>query len=138
MYRENYSENKINAFGTLVGSKRKNASEKMRSAAYCCVYATENYIKPTFNWEQNSFPACDKDRMRMRLLCTAWDGNTHSHGIVCFILKCFLFYFSLLRCSSFFLSFFFKYFFSSAPFHFYFLLPILIYVMQPIASVCVT
>lgn len=66
----------------------------MRSAAYCCVYATENYIKPTFNWERNSFPACDKDRMRMRytVLCKAWDGNTHNHGIVCFILK----YFSVL------------------------------------------
>lgn len=38
----------------------------MRSAAYCCVYATENYIKPTFDSEPNSFPACFEDRMRMR------------------------------------------------------------------------
>lgn len=107
----------------------------MRSAAYCCVYATENYIKPTYNWERNSFPACDKDRMRMRytILCTAWDGNTHCHGIVCFILKCFfLFYFSLLSalrlpfCFFFFSSVFFI-FFSALRFIFsHFLLPILI------------
>lgn len=112
----------------------------MRSAAYCCVYATENYIKPTFNWERNSFPACDKDRMRMRytVLCKAWDGNTHSHGIVCFILKYFsvLFFIAAalaLRISFLFFRLFRNIFFSSDSvfFYLYFLLPILIYVMQP-------
>lgn len=79
----------------------------MRSAAYCCVYATENYIKPTFNWERNSFPTCDKDRMRMRytIVCKAWDGNTHNHTRHC------VFHFKMCCCWCFFRFFFFCFIF---------------------------